>query len=138
MAHYALLNENNTVISVITGRDENDTEGGVENWEKYYSDILGKPVFRTSYNTRGGVHYNPETGEPSLDQSKALLGNYAGIGFRYYPELDAFISPKPFDSWTLDETIFGWVAPIPMPNDGGVYVWDESEGDWVEVVSEAT
>lgn len=64
--------------------------------------------------------------------------HYPGIGFTYDPERDAFIPPKPFDSWVLDEATCLWTAPIEYPADGGVYSWDESLGDWVEVVSETT
>ncbi len=63
--------------------------------------------------------------------------NYAGIGFTYDEERDAFIPPKPFESWVLDETTCLWVAPIDYPADGGGYTWDEETGDWVEVPDEA-
>jgi hypothetical protein len=88
---------------------------------------------QTSYNTRGGVHIDPETGEPSADQSKALRFNYAGIGFTYDRERDAFIPPKPFASWTLNETSCLWEAPVAYPTDGKHYVWDEATTSWVEV-----
>ena len=109
MAHYAFL-ENNHVVNVIVGRNEDDLPDGVTDWEDYYAHP-GFTVKRTSYNTRGGVHYDPETGEPSEDQSKAFRGNYAGIGFTYDEELDAFIPPKPSEDATLDETTFTWVVP---------------------------
>jgi len=63
--------------------------------------------------------------------------HYAGIGFTYDPDRDAFIPPKPFDSWVLDEATCLWTAPIDYPADGGDYTWDEETGDWVEVVDEA-
>lgn len=88
---------------------------------------------QTSYNTKGGVHYNPETGEPSEDQTKALRKNYAGIGFDYDRVKDAFIPPKPFDSWILNNTTCLWDPPIPYPNDGDVYVWDEETLNWIPV-----
>jgi hypothetical protein len=132
MAHFAKLDENNVVVFVTVGRQEDDGK------EAELTERTGDVYKQTSYNTRRGVHYNPETGEPSADQSKALRFNYAGIGFTYDPERDAFIPPKPFESWVLDEATCLWVAPIPYPEDGGVYSWDESEGDWVEVVNEAT
>ena len=132
MAHFAKLDENNVVTFVTVGRQEDDGK------ERELQERTGDVYKQTSYNTRGGVHYNAETGEPSADQSKALRYNYAGIGFTYDPERDAFIPPKPFDSWELDEETCLWQAPIPHPEDGGEYVWDESEGDWVEVVNEAT
>ena len=75
----------------------------------------------------GGVHY--KDGLPSDDQSKAFRFNYAGIGFSYDETRDAFIPPKFYASWVLDEDTCLWVAPIPMPD--GAYVWDEDPGDWV-------
>jgi hypothetical protein len=132
MSHFAKLDENNIVTFVTVGRQEDDGR------EQELSERTGDVYKQTSYNTRGGVHYDPETGEPSADQSKALRYNYAGIGFTYDEDRDAFIAPKPFDSWVLDEATCLWVAPIEYPADGGVYTWDESEGDWVEVVSETT
>jgi hypothetical protein len=60
-------------------------------------------------------------------------GNYPAVGFTYDSDLDGFIPPKPFPSWVLDEDTCLWVAPVPMPEDGGVYSWDEDAGDWVEV-----
>lgn len=128
MAHFAKLDENNVVVFVTVGRDED------EHLEDELSGRTGNTYKRTSYNTRGGVHYNPETGEPSEDQSKAFRGNYAGIGFTYDETLDAFIPPKPFGSWVLDEATFSWVAPVPHPGDGN-YSWDEKAGVWVEVVN---
>ena len=135
MAHYAVLDADNIVTQVFVGRDEDDLAPGVSDWEIYYAPE-GHTVKRTSYNTRGGVHYNPETGDPSADQSKALRFNYAGIGFTYDEERDAFIPPKPFESWVLDEATCLWQAPVPMPEDGKVYRWDEDTVSWVEVVSE--
>lgn len=85
---------------------------------------------QTSYNTRGGVHYDPETGQPSADQSKALRKNYAGRGYSYDSRLDAFIEPKSFESWTLNETSCLWEAPVAMPNEGGPYVWNEADQRW--------
>ncbi len=134
MAHYAVLDADNTVTQVFVGRDEDDLAPGVDDWEIYYAPA-GHTVKRTSYNTRGGIHYTD--GEPSADQTKALRMNYAGIGFTYDEDRDAFISPKPYDSWVLDETTCLWVAPIDYPADGGDYTWDEETGDWVEVPDEA-
>jgi hypothetical protein len=136
MAHYALLETSHIVLQVITGRDEDDLVAGVESWEDYYGNQFGLTCKRTSYNTSGGVHYTD--GVPSEDQTKALRFNYAGIGFTYDEERDAFIPPKPYDSWVLDEVTCLWVAPIEYPADGGTYTWDESESDWVEVISETT
>ena len=135
MSHFAKLDENNIVTFVTVGRQEDD------GLEAELTARTGDVYKQTSYNTYGGVHYNPETGEPSADQSKALRYNYAGIGFTFDETKGtdgAFIPPKPFDSWVLDEATCLWVAPIEYPADGGEYTWDESEGDWVEVVSETT
>lgn len=135
MAHYAYIN-NGIVTNSIVGPDEGTEPEGVSSWEEYFTAKGYGRAVRTSYNTRGGVHYNPETGEPSVDQTKALRFNYAGIGFTYDPERDAFIPPKPFESWVLDEATCLWAAPIPYPEDGGTYSWDETAGDWVEVIYE--
>ena len=131
MAHFAKLDENNVVVTVSVGRDD-DTEMAIfaRSWDVYK---------QTSYNTRGCVHYNPETGEPSADQSKALRKNYAGLGYTYDAARDAFIPPKPYNSWVLNETTCLWDAPVPYPTDVGTeenpkrYTWDEATTSWVEV-----
>ena len=93
---------------------------------------------QTSYNTRGGIHYEPHNDSsvyertPSTDQSKALRKNFAGIGYSYDSVRDAFIPPKPFDSWVLNENTCLWEAPIPKPTDGKQYKWDEENTAWVE------
>ena len=127
MAHYAVLNTDNTVTMVFVGRD--DVVEGIDDWKTYYAPE-GFTVKQTSYNTSGGVHYTD--GEPSEDQSKALRYNYAGINFTYDADRDAFIPPQPYASWVLDEATCLWVAPIAYPAEG-VHVWDEQAGDWVEV-----
>lgn len=138
MAHFALVDENNLVAQVITGRNEDETVEGISDWEAHYSGVTGLRAVRTSYNTRGGVHYNPETGEPSEDQTKALRFNYAGIGYTFDPDKGtdgAFIPPKPFESWVLDEDTCLWVAPIPYPEDSeGIYNWNEETQSWIEMV----
>ena len=88
---------------------------------------------QTSYNTRGGVHYDPTTGEPSADQSKALRMNYAGIGYTYSKLRDAFIPPKPYPSWVFVEETCNWKAPADMPQDGKLYMWEEITTSWVEI-----
>lgn len=126
MAHYAYVNDENIVTQVVVGKNENEAPG---NWEAYYGAI------RTSYNTRGGVHYDAETGEPSADQSKAFRYNYAGVGFTYDPDFGAdgaFIPPKPFPSWTLNADTALWDAPVPMPETEGMWVWDEDAQEWVD------
>jgi len=131
MAHYAFLDENNVVTEVITGRDENEVVDGITDWEAHYGEFRGQVCKRTSYNTFGGVYYDQSTDEPSDDQSKAYRGNYAEIGFTYDDTLDAFIPPQPFPSWTLDESTFLWVAPVPYPDDGEAYEWDEESSSWL-------
>jgi len=121
MAHYAVLNRQNIVTQVFVGRDEDDLVPGVDDWETYYAPE-GHTVKRTSYNTRAGEH--ALGGEP-------FRFNYAGKGYFYDELRDAFIPPKPFESWVLDETTCLWVAPVEMPDDGQAYVWDESAGEWV-------
>lgn len=129
MAHFAKLDENNIVTFVTVGRQEDDGK------EQELFDRTGDVYKQTSYNTRGGIHYNPETGKVSEDQSKAYRKNYAGLGYFYDEELDAFIPPKPYDSWVLNEDTCLWESPIPYPEDGEMYFWDESEGTWMIVES---
>ena len=87
---------------------------------------------QTSYNTRGNVHYTPNTNEPS--GNPALRGNYAGIGYIYDRTNDVFYPPKPFDSWSISvETNWVWNPPVPYPDDGELYKWDESIKNWVLV-----
>ena len=126
MAHFAKLDSTCTVVAVTRGRDE-DSGTELEICAR-----TGETYRQTSYNTRGGVHYNPETGEPSEDQSKAFRKNFAGVGYRYDADRDAFIPPRPFASWVLDEDTCWWEAPIAMPEvseedqaAGVVYIWDE-------------
>jgi len=120
MAHYALLDENNTVVQVISGKDENT------NWESYYSVLLNKACKRTSYNTRAGVH--AEGGTP-------FRKNYAAIGYSYDETRDAFIPPKPYNSWVLNEDSCTWEAPVPMPTEplgeNEFYMWDEDSISWI-------
>ena len=121
MAHYVVLDSNNIVVNGFVGRNEG--EDGVD-WEQYYS------AKRTSYNTRGGVHYDPDTNEPSADQSKAFRKNYAGLGYIYDEVRDAFIPPQPYPSWTLNESTCLWDAPVPYPDDNQMYLWNEDTQQW--------
>jgi hypothetical protein len=93
---------------------------------------------QTSYNTRGGIHYLPDSDTPSPDQSKALRKNYAGIGYTYDFSRDAFIPPKPYPSWVLDDFSCTWIPPVPYPDDGNRYIWDESTQSWVLYTQETT
>ena len=114
MAHYAFLDANNIVTEVITGRDEWEVVDGITDWEIYYGELRNQVCKRTSYNGN-------------------IRKNYAGIGFTYDPELDAFIAPKPFASWLLNEETAQWEAPIDYPTDGLIYDWNEELGDWEPV-----
>jgi hypothetical protein len=122
MAHWAEIDENNIVLRVTVGNNEEPDEG-----YQWLVDNLGGTWLQTSYNTYGNAH--SMGGAP-------FRGNYAGIGFEYREDLDAFIPPKPYPSWVLDEVTCLWVAPVPMPEDGGLYNWNESTTSW-ESVSEA-
>jgi hypothetical protein len=86
---------------------------------------------QTSYNTRGGVHYAPNSNDP--DDGVALRKNYAGKGYTYDKTRDAFIPPQPYPSWLLDENTCQWSAPVAYPDDGKRYNWDEDNTQWVEV-----
>jgi hypothetical protein len=92
---------------------------------------------QTSYNTRGGIHYVPDSNppEPSADQSKALRANYAGIGYTYDQVNDVFYAPRPYASWTISAPTWTWQAPVPYPTDGKFYTWDEATTSWVEVTA---
>ena len=123
MAHYAFLDADNVVTEVITGIDETELIEGLlpETW---YGNFRGQVCKRTSYNTSGGVN---RTGGTPLRQ------NYAGIGYTYDTVRDAFIAPKPFASWVLDEATCRWTAPVAMPSEGGPWAWDEGTESWVAV-----
>jgi hypothetical protein len=86
---------------------------------------------QTSYNTRGGIHYQPDSNTPSEDQSKALRANYAGIGYTYDQANDVFYAPQPYPSWTISGPAWQWQAPVAYPTDGKFYTWDEATTSWV-------
>lgn len=113
MSHFAKV-INGKVIQVIVAEPEFFTT---------FVDSSPGEWIQTSYNTHGGVHKNGGT---------PLRKNYAGIGFTYDRTKDAFIPPKPFNSWLLNETTCLWEAPTPMPQDDKVYNWDEATTSWVE------
>jgi len=110
MAHYAFLDENNIVTEVITGIDETETIEGLDP-ETWYGNFRGQTCKRTSYNNN-------------------IRFNYAGIGYSYDENRDAFIAPKPFTSWQLNESTCQWEAPTPMPINDKNYEWDEVTGAW--------
>ena len=127
MAHYAFLDKNNIVTEVIVGKNEG--EEGVD-WEAHYGAFRGQTCKRTSYNTHGGVHSGGGT---------PYRKNYAGIGYSYNQIRDAFIPPKPYASWLLNEETCLWESPVPYPTDVGtlenpkIYAWDEITTAWVQV-----
>ena len=120
MAHYAFLDENNIVTEVIVGKDESNF-----NWEQQYGMFRGQLCKRTSFNTIGGIHKLGGT---------PFRKNYAGIGFHYDQTRDAFIAPKPFNSWILNEDTCIWEAPVAIPTttleDNQYYSWNESIINW--------
>jgi len=117
MAHYAKI-ENNIVTQVIVAEPEF--------FDTFVDSTPGEWI-QTSYNTRGGVHYGQD-GEP--DGGEALRKNYAGIGFTYDTEKDAFIPPKPYASWLLNEDTCLWEAPVAYPTDDQMYEWNEDAQTW--------
>jgi len=118
MAHYAKIN-NGRVEQVIVA-------------EQDYIDSLSDSgsYIKTSYNTRGGVHYGQD-GQP--DGGDALRANFAGVGFLYDHINDVFVEPKPFASWTLNQSTWLWEAPTAHPDDGNHYSWNESTKSWVAI-----
>lgn len=125
MAHFAELDDTGVVLRVLVISNDQEHRG-----EAFLAEDcrLGGRWLQTSYTSQGGKRINPETGEEV--SSDHFRYNFAGIGYSYDEALDAFIPPKPFDSWLLDEETCTWVAPIPAPNP--VYVWDEELGDWID------
>lgn len=124
MSHFAHINEDGFVDEVIVIEQESIDTG-----------LWGDPSrwIQTSYNTRGGIHYQPDSEIPSEDQSKALRKNYAGVGYFYDSTKDAFIPQKPFQSWVLDDFSCTWKPPIEYPNDGKYYSWVEETLSWNEI-----
>ena len=109
MSHWAELDENNVVLRVLVGDNNMPNEG-----YDWFVENLGGRWVQTSYNGN-------------------FRKNFAGIGYTYDEERDAFIPPKPFESWTLNEITCRWQAPTPYPQDGRVYTWDEDTLTWIEV-----
>lgn len=118
MAHFAKI-ENGIVTEVIVADQDFINSGLVGNPENWV---------QTSYNTRGGVHYGSD-GQP--DGGVALRANYAGIGYVYDAVNDVFYTRQPYPSWTISAPTWLWQPPVPYPDDGQTYVWDESSQTWV-------
>lgn len=131
MSHFAKIDGNNVVTEVLV-IDQAEVNTG----------LWGDPAsfIQTSYNTRGGVYYIPNTSTPDPDQSKAFRKNYAGIGFVWLPngpQGEGFCPPRPYPSWSLNPFSYLWEAPVPMPepNSPPYYQWDEATKSWVEIKS---
>ena len=116
MAHYAFLDLNNIVTEVITGIDETELIEGLDP-ETWYGNFRNQTCKRTSYNGN-------------------YRKNYAGIGYKYDEERDAFIPPKPFNKWVLNEDTCRWESPVPYPDDEKQYVWNDNKGVWEELILE--
>jgi hypothetical protein len=116
MAHFAQLDDNNVVLQVIVIHNNELLDNGVESEDKgiafCHSLFPGTTWVQTSYNAN-------------------IRKNYAGIGFTYDAQRDAFIPPKPFPSWVLNEATCQWESPVQYPQDGKRYIWDESTLSWV-------
>jgi hypothetical protein len=130
MAHY---------VKVVDGTVVNGIVAEPEFFDTFVDSSPGEWI-KTSYNMRGGVYYDPATGEPHADQAGMIAAdegrqrkNYAGLGYTYDRTRNAFIPPKPFASWTLNEDSCLWEPPVAYPTDGKVYRWDEETTNWVEV-----
>jgi hypothetical protein len=130
MAHY---------VKVVDGTVVNGIVAEPEFFDTFVDSSPGEWI-KTSYNMRGGVYYDPATGEPHADQAGMIAAdegrqrkNYAGLGYTYDRTRNAFIPPKPFASWTLNEDSCLWEPPVAYPTDGKMYRWDEETTNWVEV-----
>ena len=134
MAHFAKIDSQNIVTDVLVITQDEINTG---NW--------GDPAswIQTSYNTRGGIYYIPDTSTPDPDQSKAFRKNYAGIGYMYLangPEGEGFTPPSPYPSWVMNSFSYEWEAPVPMPvpNSPPYYQWDEATQSWIIIVATDT
>jgi hypothetical protein len=118
MGYFAKI-ENNVVTQVIAAEQDFIDSG-----------FVGDPADwkQTSYNTRGGVHYAPNSNTP--DGGIALRGNYAGVGYTYDPANDVFYPPQPYTSWTIAAPTWTWTPPVAYPTDGKLYDWNESTLSW--------
>lgn len=113
MAHFAEINEDNIVVRVVVTSNDLSDEG-----HSWLVENLGGTWVQTSYNAN-------------------IRKNFAGVGFTYDPEKDAFIAPQPFESWVLNEDTCQWIAPVPYPTDGRRYFWDEEVVDWTPISDES-
>ena len=130
MAHWAELDENNIVLRVVVGDNDSEDEG-----LSWIVENLGGTWIKTSYTSRKGSKINPDTNEVEI-VGEHFRFNYALPEYSYDEQRDAFIPPKPYESWVLDEQTCWWQPPIPMPNDGGTWIWNEEIKNWEEVIVE--
>ena len=143
MGHFAKLNNNNEVIDIVAVDNNDLMIDGIENEEigiNFLTSIFNHTNWKqTSYNTRGGIHYLPNSTTPSSTQKKAVRWTYAGIGMIYEPLRDIFIHKKPYPSWYLNEETYTWQSPIARPNKDFIpteykaynhYIWNEDVMDW--------
>ena len=117
MSHFAKVKDGIVTQVIVAEQEFIDTQDG--EW------------VQTSYNTRGGKHYAPDSDEE--DSGTPLRKNYAGVGYIYDSVKDAFYAPQPYPSWTLDEDTCRWNSPVAYPDDGKRYNWDEDTTAWVEI-----
>ena len=117
MSHFAEIKDGIVTQVIVAEQDFIDTLNIPSDW------------VQTSYNTKGGKHYNPETNEE--DSGTPLRKNYAGIGYTYDANRDAFYAPQPYPSWLLNETTCWWESPVAYPDDGKLYKWNEDNKQWV-------
>jgi hypothetical protein len=127
MTYYARV-ENSIVTEVMSITPEQFTEYALKATDELW--------VQTNYNTEGGIYYIPNVYPkvPDPDQSKALRANYAGIGYTYDDVNDVFYSWQPYPSWSISAPTWLWEAPVPYPNDGKLYYWDETTLSWVEQI----
>ena len=129
MAHFAKIDNLDTVVFITVGKEEDNGK------ELELCARTGDTYRQTSYNTRGGIHYKTNSHEPSEDQSKAFRKNFAAVGYTFDKDRDAFIPKKPYTSWVLNETTCQWEPNTPRPTDGKKYNWNESTTSWDEIIS---
>ena len=120
MAHFAKLDKNNIVLQVLVINNEDITVNEVED------EATGIAFCQSLFGT--------DTQWAQTSYNNNMRMRYAGIGYWFDRQNDVFIAPKPYESWTLDPISYDWVAPVPYPNDGALYVWDETSTSWSEIL----
>ena len=128
MSHFAEISGSNNIVTRVIVAEQDFIDSGAVG--------TGSNWVQTSYNTHGGVHYGDVSGSYVPDGGVALRKNYAGVGYTYDEERDAFIPPKPFDSWTLNEDTCQYDPPVEYPDDENRYIWNEDTTSWVDMRDE--